>query len=135
MKKGKLTIGFIFSLIAAVLALVACIVYTQVMYTMTPVYILLIAAVVLACLAFVLKPFPAEILPVVNGFLIASAAVWGAKNMVNQIGYVVSGLDGIETIQTWIVFTAIAVVAIIVNIIAGFLPQRKQEDVAKVVSE
>ena len=46
--------------------------------------------------------------------------------MVNQIGYVVSGLDGIDTIMSFIIFCSVAVVGMILNIVASFLPVAKE---------
>lgn len=42
--------------------------------------------------------------------------------MVNQIGYVISGLDGMDTIMSFIIFCSLAVVGMILNIVASFLP-------------
>ena len=60
-----------------------------------------------------------------DAVLMASAAVWSANLMVNQIGYVISGLDGIDTIMSFIVFCALAVISMLLNIIASFLPMAK----------
>ena len=43
----KKSVGFMFTLIAAALSLVACIVYTQVMYTLPVVFVFLVLAVLL----------------------------------------------------------------------------------------
>ncbi len=101
------------------------------MYTFQPVYYFLAGAIVLAVLSFVLVGFNKVItgfIPVVNAVLMASAAVWSASVMVNQIGYVVSGLDGIDTIMSFIIFCSIAVVGMILNIVASFLPVAKEAE-------
>ena len=67
-------------------------------------------------------------IPVVNAALMASAAVWGASVMVNQIGYVISGLDGMDTIMSFIIFCSLAVVGMIINIVASFLPVAKEAE-------
>ena len=58
----------------------------------------------------------------------ASAAVWSASVMVNQIGYVISGLDGMDTIISFIIFCSLAVVGMILNIVASFLPVAKEAE-------
>ncbi|WP_373214523.1 hypothetical protein [Ruminococcus sp. 5_1_39BFAA] len=120
--------GFYLTIAAAVLAIVGAVLYGSVMYKMNEVYILLAAAIVLGVLAFVLagKTALVNLVPVVNAALMASAAVWSANLMVNQIGYVIAGLDGMDTIQGFIVFCVIAVVAMLLNIIASFMPMAKE---------
>ena len=120
--------GFYLTIAAAVLAIVGAVLYGSVMYKMNEVYILLAAAIVLGVLAFVLagKTALVHLVPVVNAALMASAAVWSANLMVNQIGYVIAGLDGMDTIQGFIVFCVIAVVAMLLNIIASFMPMAKE---------
>lgn len=120
--------GFYLTLAAAVLALAGVVLYGSVMYKMNAVYILLAAAIVLGVLAFVLtgKSTVVSLIPVVNAALMASAAVWSANLMINQIGYVIAGLDGVDTIQSFIVFCAVAVAAMLLNIIASFLPMAKE---------
>lgn len=120
--------GFYLTIAAAVLAIVGAVLYGSVMYKMNEVYILLAAAIVLGVLAFVLagKTALVSLIPVVNAVLMASAAVWSANLMVNQIGYVIAGLDGMDTIQGFIVFCVIAVVAMLLNIIASFMPMAKE---------
>ena len=108
MNKTKKSIGLYLTLVAGIIAIVEAIYYGQVMYTYQPVYYFLAAAIVLAVLSFVLVGFNKVItgfIPVVNAVLMASAAVWSASVMVNQIGYVVSGLDGIDTIMSFIIFS------------------------------
>ena len=48
--------------------------------------------------------------------------------MVNQIGYVISGLDGMDTIMSFIIFCSLAVVGMLVNIVASFLPIAKEAE-------
>lgn len=120
--------GFYLTIAAAVLAVVGAVLYGSVMYKMKEVYILLAAAIVLGILAFVLtgKTALANVIPVVNAALMASAAVWSANLMINQIGYVIAGLDGVNTIQGFIVFCVIAVIGMLLNIIASFMPMAKE---------
>lgn len=120
--------GFYLTIVAAVLAIVGVILYGSVMYKMQTVYILLAAAIVLGVLAFVLtgRTSIANVIPVINAALMASAAVWSANLMINQIGYVIAGLDGMDTIQGFITFCAVAVVGMLLNIIASFMPMAKE---------
>lgn len=128
MKKTKFSTGFYFTIIAAVLSAVGIFMYQSVMYTQSKVTYVLAAAVVLAVIQLAVTfamghKAVLSAIPVINAALVAYAAVAGAELMVNQIGYVVSGLDGMDTINSWIYFTVIAVIAMIANIIASFLPQ------------
>ena len=120
----KKSVGFIFAVIAAALSLVACVVYTQVMYKLPVVFVFLILAIAVTVALFVLtgKNHPAkEFLTLLSTIFIAGAAGAGFYLMVNQIGYVIAGLDGIDTILSFIVFEAITLVAMIVGIIGNFL--------------
>ncbi len=135
MKKNKMTVGFVLSICAAILSVAAAITYTQVMYRISSVYVMFAAVAVLTCAAAVIKVFPASVLPILNALLIGSGAVWGAKNMVNQLGYVVAGLDGVDTIKSFIVFEVFAVLALLVNLVAGFMRQRRDAEQAVVVTE
>jgi hypothetical protein len=124
MNKTKKAMGYYLTIAAAVLAIVGALLYGSVMYKLTLVYGFLAAAIVLGVVAAVFagKHKLVNIIPIINGALMASAAVWSASLMVNQIGYVVSGLDGVETIQSFIIFCVICVIGMILNIVASFLP-------------
>lgn len=108
---------------AGVLAIVAAILYNGVMYRFEPTYIMLIAAAVVAVGAFVLAGFApraAAYLPICASALLASAGIWGTQLMVNQLGYVYAGLDGMDTIMSWIWFMVVTLVALILCIVASF---------------
>lgn len=124
MNKTKKAMGYYLTIAAAVLAIVGALLYGSVMYKLTLVYGFLAAAIVLGVVTAVFagKHKLVNIIPIINGALMASAAVWSASLMVNQIGYVVSGLDGVETIQSFIIFCVICVIGMILNIVASFLP-------------
>ena len=129
MMKNNKSIASILIVLAAALAVVSIILYGSVMYKFTPVYYMLAGAAVLALAGFVLAgklPRFSGYLPICVSALLASAAVWGSQLMVNQIGYVVAGLDGIETIRSWIVFLAVTVIAMILSIVASFLPMARE---------
>jgi hypothetical protein len=124
------SVGFYITLVAAVLSVVACVLYSKVMYTLPVVYGFCAAAAVLAVVAIVVgnkSSLVAGLLPVVNAILMACAGVWGVFLMVNELGYVVSGLDSFDAITSFIVFEAFAVVSMLLNIISSFMKQSKDE--------
>lgn len=129
--KKKQSIGFYAMILAAILSVAGLAVYGSVMYTLNLVRYLLIAAVALAAVVIVLtfvighkSIFSA--VTVINAALMAASAVYGASLMVNQIGYVIAGLDDMSTIQSFITFTVIAVISMLLYIIASFLPMAKE---------
>ena len=127
--KNKLGTAAYLSILAAVLAAVACLLYKNVMSTYQPVYYMLIGAAVLGILGFLLAkglPGLANYIPVCMSFLLFSSAVWGTYLMVNQLGYVVAGLDGLDSIMSYIIFVAITVIAGLFTIIASFLRMAKE---------
>lgn len=133
MNKTKKAMGYYLTIAAAVLAIVGALLYGSVMYKLTLVYGFLAAAIVLGVVTAVFagKNKLVNIIPIINGALMASAAVWSASLMVNQIGYVVSGLDGVETIQSFIIFCVICVLGMILNIVASFLPMAEAAEETK----
>ena len=129
MKDTKFGLGYYFSLVASVVSLIACAVYASVMYTQPSVYVFLVLTVVTSAVVMIMGRggslnMITDYLPVVNAALNGLAAGFGVSLMVNQIGYVISGLDGMETIMTFIIFEVVVVVALILNIIASFMAQR-----------
>ena len=122
---GKYKRGFsvILTVVAGILAIVAAVLYRNVMYRYQPVYIMLIAAAVVAALHCVLAgavPRFAAYFPICIAALLASAAVWGTQLMVNQLGYVYAGLDGVDTIMPWIYFMVCTVCGMLLSIFASF---------------
>lgn len=112
--------------LAAILSLVSLIVYTNVMYTYTLIYVLLVAALVLEVLPlFLNNAILTGVVPVVNAVLMGAAGMGSAVVMVNQIAYVVTGLDQMSTITSYIVFASVAIVAMVVNVVAAFLKWEK----------
>lgn len=128
MKNTKKAGAFYLTALTVILAVVGLFLYKSVMYKMNLVYGFLAAVIVLGVLGIILagKTTIANVVPILNAALMASAAVWSANLMVNQIGYVISGLDGMDTIQSFIVFCALAVVGMLLNIIASFMPMAKE---------
>ncbi len=117
--------GFYLTAAAAVLSLVGICLYPTVQYQWIGAYILLAIAVVLAAGGAFIKCGCANLIPCVNAVLTASAAVWATKPMVDPIAYVVSALDPFSTILTFVIFVALVAVAMILNIVAAFIPQNK----------
>ena len=127
MKEGKKR-GAFFTMISGVLAIAACIVYILVMYKLPVVFIALIAAAALAAAAFVgVGKIVTRLAPAVIAFLSATASIWAVNPTVNQLGYVVSGLDDISTVITLIVSGALMVASMIIAIVASFMPQDVSE--------
>ena len=129
--KNKFGIGVFLALLAGVLAAVAAGLYMTVMYKMSQVYYLLIGATVLAIVAFAIaKKLPkfSCYIPICMAALLGFAAVRGTELMVNQLGYVVAGLDGMDTIMSYIQFVSVTAVAMLVSILAAFLPVGKKAE-------
>lgn len=122
----KLPIGLGLTVFATVLSIIAVGIYTTVMYTMIAVYAILAIALVIGVAAvgvarIVGRKSWLNVAPVLNAVLMGSAGAWAAMVMVNQLGYVASGLDPIGTISGFIAFEVVAVVAMVINIIASFI--------------
>lgn len=126
--KNKMGIGVILAVIAGILAAVAAGLYMTVMYKMTQVYYFLIGATVLAILGAVIAtkvPRLSGYIPVIMAAMLAFAAVRGTELMVNQLGYVVAGLDGVDTIMSYIQFVSVTAAAMLISIIASFTKMAK----------
>ena len=125
---NKKSIGVILALLAGILAAVAAGLYMTVMYKMTQVYYFLIGATVLAILGALIAtkvPKLSSYIPVIMAAMLAFAAVRGTELMVNQLGYVVAGLDGMDTIMSYIQFVSVTAVAMLVSIVASFTKMAK----------
>ena len=126
--KNKFGIGVFLALLAGILAAVAAGLYMTVMYRMSQVYVFLLASTVLAIVGLVIAtkvPKLSGYIPVIMAFLLAFAAVRGTELMVNQLGYVVAGLDGMDTIMSYIQFVSVTAVAMLVSIVASFTKMAK----------
>lgn len=120
--------GAFFTMIAGILAVAACVVYITVMYTLPVVFILLIAAAVVAGAAFMqVNDVLSALAPAVVAFLSATAVIWAINPMVNQLGYVVSGLDDISTVITLIISAGLMAASMLIAIAASFMPQNASE--------
>ena len=67
-----------------------------------------------------------NLLPVILAVLLGASAAGSFYVMVNQLGYVVAALDTVDTIISFIVFVSIAVAAMIICWISGFMKQEKE---------
>ena len=124
MAKNKLGFGAYMSIVAGILAIVACVLYRTVMYQYQPVFYMLIGAAVLAVVGLLIAksvPTLANYIPILMVFLLFSAIVWGSMLMVNQIGYVIAGLDGVDTILSYFIFVGCTLAAGVIALIAAFL--------------
>ncbi|MBO5620934.1 MAG: hypothetical protein J5959_04825 [Butyrivibrio sp.] len=120
-------IGFILTLVACALALVDIIVYTQVMYTLPVIFVFLAGVIVIEGAAFFINNrILNNLLPVILAVLLGASAAGSFYVMVNQLGYVVAALDTVDTIISFIVFVSIAVAAMIIRWISGFMKQEKE---------
>ena len=122
--KNKLGFGAYMSIVAAILAVVGCILYRSVLHTYQPVYYMLIgaaAAVVIGLLLAKVLPGVANYIPIIMSFLLFSAIVWATSKMVDQLGYVVAGLEPVSTVISYFIFVGFTLAAGFVAIIASFL--------------
>ncbi|MGO5313861.1 hypothetical protein ACTQ1O_05555 [Bilifractor sp. LCP21S3_A7] len=120
--------GFYLTLAAAILAVASIIMYTRAMYKAPAVFVTLAAVVVIEAVTIILNRRGLNSwLPLVGAVLMGFAAGYSFKPMVNQIGYVIAGLDQIDTLIPFIIFAGIAIVGMLLYLIAGFLKQQKDE--------
>lgn len=122
-------IGGYFVLAAAVLSVISLFVYGMVLNKTAMVFVLTIVAVVLAVVSLVMGKDENPIYPwvtCVNGALTALGAALSAGVMVDAIGYVISGLNTFDTIQSYVIYLVIAIAAMVCNILAGFLKFYKE---------
>ena len=121
-------IGSYMTLVAGILAIAALVVYIFVMYKLPIVFVALILSGVAAACSFSGKvPVLTKIAPVLLAFLLATAIIWAVNPMVNQLGYVVSGLDDISTVMALLISGGIMVIAMILAIVSAFLRQNVLE--------
>ena len=128
MSKNKKAAGVFLTLLAGVLAVVALISYRTVANIDLNVYYMLGGAFVLAVVAFILAgklPKFSGYLPICMAALFASAAVWGTKLMVNELGWAVAELIEWSTLKSFIIFAVCAVAGMLFSIISAFLPMAK----------
>lgn len=62
---------------------------------------------------------------IVNAVLMTLAMMRGLSLMVNQIGFVVAGLDSFETLSGFAVFEALCLAGMLLNVVASFVKYTK----------
>lgn len=121
------------TIIVCVLAVVARVLYDKVSNTDVIVTYLLYGVIGVAVVGLILVQFlprVANYIPIVLAALMASVAVWATGPMVNQLGWVVAGLDEFSVLMPYIYFMACAVLGLLVSIIAAFLPMSRRVEQA-----
>lgn len=127
---GNKAIGFYLAAIAAVLAVLAIAFYPSVMYQSASVKPLLIGCVAMMVLSTGLSAVmgdkrPFRSVTILNAVLMTFAAMKGLSPMVNQIGFVVAGLEGFQTLTRFIIFEALCLGGILLNVVASFVRYAK----------
>jgi len=128
----KKAFGYYSLIFAGILTLAAMILYRNVMYTDTNVYIcfgVALAAIVLSvALSGALKDNVLQsILIIVASAALGLGITFATAKMVNQIAYVVTSLDPFKTIQSFVTYAVLAVLDLIVVWVAAFAPTVKAE--------
>jgi hypothetical protein len=65
--------------------------------------------------------------PALAGAAMAAGVAYGATVMSDPIGYYISGLYQFSTLQPWIIYTVVGVVALVLFWVAGFLGVAAEE--------
>lgn len=128
--KNKYGAASLLTAVVCILAIVARIVYSKVSNTADSVSIVLYAAIAVAVIGLVLVQFlpkVANYAPILLAALMGYAAVAATNPMVNQIGWVIAGLDAFTVLISYIWFIGCTVGGLMVSIIAAFLPMAKPE--------
>lgn len=121
--------GNILTAITFALSIASVCVYTKVMYRFLPVYFMLLGAAAVCAVRVgisVKLPGVASYLPIASATLMAAAAISGSLLMVNQLGYVFSGLDGVDSIMTYLVFMILSIAGMLLSIGASFASTGKE---------
>lgn len=122
--------GFYLSALATGLSAVGTLFYSRSMYKETMVYILLAAGIGIFLAATGLSAVLGDkkifrSVTLVNAVLLAAVLVESLSPMVNQIGFVFSGLDPMSTISGFLGFAVICFVGMVLNIAASYLRYTK----------
>lgn len=125
-------LGFYFALVAAALALIGIAAYGGVQFQTDGVTLLLGISAALMLLATLLSGLLGDKLAlrsvtIVNAVLMTLAAMRALSPMINQIGFVVAGLDGFETLSGLVTFEALCLSGVLLNILASFVKYTKAE--------
>lgn len=134
--KGETTImknkalGSYLACAVAVLSLVAVIIYGSVSLKEASVNGLMIGAIVLAAASFFLSKllensWICALLPVATTAVLTLAVGNAFIPMIDQLGFVVSGLDPFSTIAGFVTFAAVTVVAMLISLVSCFVSFEK----------
>lgn len=130
MAEKKFTFGMILSAIAAVMIVVATILYGGVQNRESIVYTLLIAAVVISVLALAVEAMgkhhkACNLVPGVCAVLVMIALALAFRPMVQQIAWSFSGLDSMDVISQLINFEILSCATWLVLLVNAFVGYRK----------
>lgn len=119
------TAGYYLTLLAAILSLVALFTYQAVLIKVSaPSVATAVAAVVFVVVTLLESKFNSTILlrliAFVNAMLMAFALISGIGPMINQIGFVIAGLDPVSTITAVVAFAVLSGISMLLNIVASF---------------
>ena len=123
-------IGFFILFAAVVVDAVAMLLYgASYAKTMNAYIWMAVAAVIGLVAAFAGSKMPkiANWGPALAGAAMAAGVAYGATVMSAPIGYYISGLYQFSTLQPWIIYTVVGVVALVLFWIAGFLGVAAEE--------
>ena len=123
-------IGFFVLFAAVVVDLVALFLYGSSYVTSQSAYIAMgIAAAVGLVAAFAASKMPAVCNwgPAIAAAAMGAGIAYAGTVMSDPIGYVVSGLYESSTLTTWITYTVVAVIALVLFWVAGFMGVAAEE--------
>ena len=123
-------IGFFILFAAVVVDAVAMLLYgASYAKTMNAYIWMAVAAVIGLVAAFAGSKMPkiANWGPALAGAAMAAGVAYGATVMSDPIGYYISGLYQFSTLQPWIIYTAVGLVALVLFWVAGFLGVASEE--------
>lgn len=125
MNASKRTIGFYLGIIAAVISIVAYILYRGVPNSLGEVATLVLIAAIIeiaaAVVGFAVGPKRVlNLISIVTAVLLANALVYSFGPQMNQLGSVVSGLDQPETLQAFFTFVGVTGCGMLISIVSCF---------------
>ena len=123
-------IGFYILFAAVVVDLVAIFLYGSSYATTQNAYIWMAVAAVIglvAAFAGAKAPKVCNWGPAVAAAAMAAGIAFGATVMADPIGYYISGLYQFSTLQSWITYTVVGVIALVLFWVAGFMGVASEE--------
>lgn len=127
--KGK-AIGFYLSLGTSLLLLISLIIYLTLRNTISGVTLCLVFALICSLLPSILSlVIPNErvlLLEVPTAVLTTISVIWSLFSWIDQLGYVVAGLDPFSTVAGYIAFVIFGIIALILSIVTSFCSIEKE---------